>query len=66
MERLEVIAEAKKNNFNDSEIQLLLEYYDMCIQEGLSTDFDLSREGSLSADEIGYCTPETFASLQQA
>jgi len=52
MERVELIAEAKNANLTDSEIQLVLEYYDMCVREGLPTDLILSGDGALSEDEI--------------
>jgi len=56
MERVEFIAEAKKNNFTDSQIQELLELYDECAKEGSTLDFDFSSEGALSEDEVFYTT----------
>lgn len=54
MERVEFIAEAKKNNFTDSEIQELLVLFDECVKKGSSLDFDFSAEGALTEDEVGF------------
>jgi len=65
MERVEFIAEAKKNNFTDSQIQELLELYDECAKEGSPLDFDFYSEGALSKDEVFYTAAEDLQHITQ-